>query len=127
VLCTVRVFYEILHFSKLLVISPSLSHPLFPSPDSSYVQYSGNSYLEFEGIDLGANNNITVRFQTQEAQGTILYVDQGAVTRGFFFMKLFIQEGMLQVRLFPEYQMAPYSLYSELLLTRAHETQQLET
>ncbi|XP_036845901.1 protein eyes shut homolog [Oncorhynchus mykiss] len=64
--------------------------------DSSYVQYSGNSYLEFEGIDLGANNNITVRFQTQEAQGTILYVDQGAVTRGFFFMKLFIQEGMLQ-------------------------------
>ncbi|XP_064792399.1 protein eyes shut homolog [Oncorhynchus masou masou] len=63
---------------------------------SSYVQYSGNSYLEFEGIDLGANNNITVRFQTQEAQGTILYVDQGAVTRGFFFMKLFIQEGMLQ-------------------------------
>ncbi|CAB1343908.1 unnamed protein product, partial [Coregonus sp. 'balchen'] len=28
-------------------------------------------------MDLGANNNITVRFQTREAQGTILYADQG--------------------------------------------------
>lgn len=32
------------------------------------------------------------------AQGTLLYVDQGPVNGGFFFMKLFIQEGILQVK-----------------------------
>uniref|UniRef100_UPI003AAC0E98 protein eyes shut homolog n=1 Tax=Centroberyx gerrardi TaxID=166262 RepID=UPI003AAC0E98 len=64
--------------------------------DSSYTQYFGNSYLEFEGIDLGALNNITVRFQTQVAQGTILYVDQGPINSDFFFMKLFVLNGILQ-------------------------------
>ncbi|KAI3363129.1 hypothetical protein L3Q82_011776 [Scortum barcoo] len=62
----------------------------------SYVRYFGNSYLEFEGIDLSALNNITVRFQTQEAQGTILYMDEGAANGDFFFMKLFILDGILQ-------------------------------
>ncbi|KAM6956330.1 protein eyes shut homolog [Aplochiton taeniatus] len=65
-------------------------------PASSYIKYSGNSYLEFEGINLGTVNNITVRFQTQNGQGTILYVDQGPTSRGSFFMKLFILQGMLQ-------------------------------
>ncbi|KAK6293835.1 hypothetical protein J4Q44_G00361610 [Coregonus suidteri] len=82
-------------WGSLLTTSPVSPYSEQPT-DSSYVQYSGNSYLEFEGMDLGANNNITVRFQTREAQGTILYADQGVVTRGFFFIKLFIQEGMLQ-------------------------------
>ncbi|XP_023267421.1 protein eyes shut homolog [Seriola lalandi dorsalis] len=64
--------------------------------DSSYIQYFGNSYLEFKGIDLSALNNITVRFQTQVAQGTILYVDQGPANGDFFFMKLLILDGILQ-------------------------------
>ncbi|KAM7385717.1 hypothetical protein PAMP_001779 [Pampus punctatissimus] len=66
------------------------------STDSSYVQYFGNSYLEFEGIDLSSLNNITVRLQTQVAQGTILYVDQGPANGDFFFMKLFVLDGILQ-------------------------------
>lgn len=73
-------------------------HFFFNFLDSSYVQYFGNSYLEFEGIDLSALNNITVRFQTEEAQGTILYVDEGAANGDFFFMKLFILDGILQVK-----------------------------
>lgn len=67
-------------------------------PDSSYIHYFGDSYLEFEGIDLGALNNITVRFQTQAAQGTLLYVDQGPANGDFFFMKLYVREGRLQVK-----------------------------
>ncbi|XP_034008091.1 protein eyes shut homolog [Trematomus bernacchii] len=66
------------------------------STDSSFVHYFGNSYLEFEGIDLSALNNITVRFQTQVSQGTILYVDQGPANGDLFFMKLFILNGSLQ-------------------------------
>uniref|UniRef100_A0A667Y4L9 Protein eyes shut homolog n=1 Tax=Myripristis murdjan TaxID=586833 RepID=A0A667Y4L9_9TELE len=79
------------------------SKPTFsPAPtakqpsDSSYLWYFGNSYLEFEDIDLGALNNITLRFQTQVARGTILYVDQGPLNGDFFFMKLFILDGILQ-------------------------------
>ncbi|XP_010764621.1 protein eyes shut homolog [Notothenia coriiceps] len=80
------------------------SSPRMPGPataaeestDSSYVHYFGNSYLEFEGIDLSALNNITVRFQTQVSQGTILYVDQGPANGDLFFMKLFILNGSLQ-------------------------------
>ncbi|XP_068613126.1 protein eyes shut homolog [Brachionichthys hirsutus] len=68
----------------------SLAQTAEKSTGSSYIQYFGSSYLEFEGIDLNAFNNITVRFQTQEAQGTIFYVDQGP-----FFMKLFIMNGIL--------------------------------
>ncbi|KAG7230166.1 hypothetical protein INR49_009886 [Caranx melampygus] len=64
--------------------------------DSSYIHYFGNSYLEFGGIDLSALNNITVRFQTQVAQGTIFYVDQGPANGDFFFMKLFILDGILR-------------------------------
>lgn len=33
------------------------------------------------------------------AQGTLLYVDQGPVNGDFFFMKLFILDGILQVML----------------------------
>lgn len=73
-------------------------YALLSFPDTSYLHYLGNSYLEFQGIDLDKFNNITVRFQTMTAQGTLLYVDQGPVN-GFFFMKLFIQEGILQVKI----------------------------
>uniref|UniRef100_A0A7N8WRN9 Eyes shut homolog n=1 Tax=Mastacembelus armatus TaxID=205130 RepID=A0A7N8WRN9_9TELE len=79
------------------VFPPISALNLFFFPlDSSYIHYFGNSYLEFEGIDLSALNNITVRFQTQVAQGTILYVDQGPANGDFFFMKLFILVGILQ-------------------------------
>ncbi|XP_030628115.1 protein eyes shut homolog [Chanos chanos] len=64
--------------------------------DISYVGYSGDSFLEFEGINLGALNNITVRFQTRAANGTLLYADQGPDPRAFFFIKLFILKGILQ-------------------------------
>ncbi|XP_017164565.1 protein eyes shut homolog isoform X2 [Poecilia reticulata] len=66
------------------------------STDSSYLHYFGNSYLEFQGVDLGTQNNIAVRFQTTASQGTLLYVDQGPINGDFFFMKLFIQDGVLQ-------------------------------
>ncbi|XP_042289870.1 protein eyes shut homolog isoform X1 [Thunnus maccoyii] len=89
---------NITHGSTPRVPTPTLS--LAPtaeqSTDSSFVQYFGNSYLEFEGIDLRTLNNITVRFQTQVAQGTILYVDQGPANGDFFFMKLFVLDGILQ-------------------------------
>uniref|UniRef100_A0A8C4HYF8 Protein eyes shut homolog n=1 Tax=Dicentrarchus labrax TaxID=13489 RepID=A0A8C4HYF8_DICLA len=74
------------------VPTPTLS----PAPTAVYVQYFGNSYLEFEGFDLSTLNNITVRFQTRAARGTILYVDQGPANSDFFFMKLFILDGLLQ-------------------------------
>ncbi|XP_054606105.2 protein eyes shut homolog [Nothobranchius furzeri] len=67
-----------------------------PADNTSYLRYFGNSYLEFEGFDLSKLNNITVRFQTAAAQGTLLYVDQGPVNGDHFFMKLFIQNGILQ-------------------------------
>uniref|UniRef100_A0A8P4KTZ8 Protein eyes shut homolog n=1 Tax=Dicentrarchus labrax TaxID=13489 RepID=A0A8P4KTZ8_DICLA len=75
--------------------------------DSSYVQYFGNSYLEFEGFDLSTLNNITVRFQTRAARGTILYVDQGPANSDFFFMKLFILDGLLQVKTQVEQHLTP--------------------
>uniref|UniRef100_A0A8C7WP38 Protein eyes shut homolog n=1 Tax=Oryzias sinensis TaxID=183150 RepID=A0A8C7WP38_9TELE len=68
----------------------------YTSKVETYIQYFGNSYLEFKGIDLSAHNNITVSFQTTAALGTLLYVDQGPVNGDFFFMKLFIQDGILQ-------------------------------
>ncbi|KAI9535204.1 hypothetical protein NQZ68_002758 [Dissostichus eleginoides] len=68
----------ILNNSEVVVLSLTLCTDLpVEEGNSSYVHYFGNSYLEFEGIDLSALNNITVRFQTQVSQGTILYVDQG--------------------------------------------------
>ncbi|KAM6916581.1 protein eyes shut homolog [Xenentodon cancila] len=79
-----------------------LTPPLSPAPiaelttDTRYLHYFGNSYLEFQGIGLSALNNLTVKFQTTAAQGTLLYVDQGPVNGDFFFMKLFILDGVLQ-------------------------------
>lgn len=85
----------------LFTLSPYFSflYIFFYFPVASYIQYFGNSYLEFEGIELSAFNNITVRFQTQVTQGTILYVDQVPTNGGFFFLKLFILDGILQVKL----------------------------
>ncbi|KAG9344226.1 hypothetical protein JZ751_010895, partial [Albula glossodonta] len=71
---------------------------LLPSQptDFSYVFYSGDSYMEFEGIDLGAISNISVRFQSRSPEGNILYADQGPTSADYFFIKLFINGGMLQ-------------------------------
>lgn len=79
---------------KWILCNSRFSHFL----DASYVQYFGDSFLQFKGIDLSALNNITVRFQTHSAQGTILYMDQGPANTDYFFMKLFIQDGILQVK-----------------------------
>lgn len=79
---------------------PSLQHLCLYIPlDSKYLQYFGNSYLEFEGIHLSIINNVTVRFQTQADCGTIIYVGQGPDKRDFIFMELFVMDGMLQVKL----------------------------
>lgn len=67
------------------------------SLDSSYVQYFGNSYLEFGAVELTAVNHITVSFHTAAARGTLLYVDQGPANV-HFFMKLFVMDGLLQVQ-----------------------------
>ncbi|KAM9847514.1 protein eyes shut homolog [Aulostomus maculatus] len=79
------------------VQTPTLSPvPTTESTDSRYIHFFGNSFLEFEGIDLSTLNNITVRFQTPGTQGTIIYVDQGPANGDFFFMKLFVSDGILQ-------------------------------
>ncbi|XP_077468678.1 protein eyes shut homolog isoform X2 [Stigmatopora argus] len=65
------------------------------STESNNVQYFGNSYLEFEGIDLSLFN-VTVKFQTQFNHGTIIYVGQGTAEENFIFMELFVTDGMLQ-------------------------------
>ncbi|KAJ8406864.1 hypothetical protein AAFF_G00291400 [Aldrovandia affinis] len=64
--------------------------------DFSYVGYSGDSYMEFEVIDLGTVSNISVRFQSRASEGTILYANQGPAISDFFFIKLFIEGGELQ-------------------------------
>ncbi|XP_049592179.1 protein eyes shut homolog [Syngnathus scovelli] len=73
----------------------SLSSTVEQSTDSNYVQYFGNSYLEFEGIDLSTINNLTVRFQTQADRGTIIYVGRGTHNIEMF-MELFVLNGTLQ-------------------------------
>ncbi|KAI7805359.1 putative protein eyes shut-like protein [Triplophysa rosa] len=64
--------------------------------DSIFERYSGNSFLEFEGIELCAVFSLTVRFQTEVREGTLLYLDQGTMPRGDFFIKLHISSGTLQ-------------------------------
>ncbi|KAJ8359975.1 hypothetical protein SKAU_G00165000 [Synaphobranchus kaupii] len=64
--------------------------------DFSYVWYSGDSYMEFEGIDLGAISNVSVRFQSRAPEGTILYADRGPVASDNVFIKLFTERGVLQ-------------------------------
>nr|XP_061794505.1 protein eyes shut homolog [Nerophis lumbriciformis] len=65
------------------------------STESNNVRYFGNSYLEFEGIDLSAFN-VTLKFQTQVNHGTIIYVGQGPTEKNFISMELFVMDGMLQ-------------------------------
>lgn len=71
--------------------------------DSSNIHYFGNSYLEFEGFELETINTITVSFQSKATQGTIIYVDQGPANGDFLFMKLFILDGVLQVKATPSF------------------------
>ncbi|KAK1792108.1 hypothetical protein P4O66_001885 [Electrophorus voltai] len=61
-----------------------------------YGRYFGDSFLEFEGTDLSAVSNITVRFQTDSWNGTLLYADQGPMPGGLFFIKLYLQNGIVQ-------------------------------
>ncbi|KAM4607482.1 protein eyes shut homolog [Polymixia lowei] len=97
--------------------------PERPGTYSSYIQYFGNSYLEFDGIDLKALNNITVRIQTQVAQGTVFYVDQGPINSGLFFMKLFVLDGILQRKALWGLELVP-QVFSQRMqqLTKQHFT-----
>nr|XP_015218369.1 PREDICTED: protein eyes shut homolog [Lepisosteus oculatus] len=59
------------------------------------VYYSGDSYMEFDGIDLVPSLNISLRFQTEHSEGTILYADKRRGTN-VFFIKLAVEQGWLQ-------------------------------
>ncbi|XP_076874141.1 uncharacterized protein LOC143523282 [Brachyhypopomus gauderio] len=61
-----------------------------------YGRYFGDSFLEFEGTDLSSVSNIAVRFQTESRNGTLLYVDQGLEAHGLLFIKLYLQNGIVQ-------------------------------
>ncbi|XP_054654555.1 protein eyes shut homolog isoform X4 [Dunckerocampus dactyliophorus] len=78
---------------QTLTLSPT---PAAEQSTDSYIHYFGDSYLEFEGIDLSPINNITVRFQTQADHGTIVHVGLGPANKDFFFMELFVMDGLLQ-------------------------------
>ncbi|CAM4725781.1 unnamed protein product [Leuciscus chuanchicus] len=62
--------------------------------DISFGRYSGKSFLEFEGIEIGATLSVTMRFQTESMYGTLLYVT--SAKKGVFFIKLHISNGTLQ-------------------------------
>lgn len=65
--------------------------------DFNYAQYHGDSYLEFQGLQLKPQNNIRLEFQTYSCQGLLLYIEQSPAAMGQFFIQLFIKHGTLQV------------------------------
>ncbi|KAG5831027.1 hypothetical protein ANANG_G00299520 [Anguilla anguilla] len=67
-----------------------------PSADFGYAWYSGDSYMEFEGIDPGAVGNVSVRFRSRAPEGTVLYADPGPAGGDGFFARLFVARGVLQ-------------------------------
>ncbi|XP_042313279.1 protein eyes shut homolog [Sceloporus undulatus] len=64
--------------------------------DFSYIQYQGDSYMEFQGFDLHPQNNISLEFQTTGLQGVLLHVEQKPPTTGPFFIQLSVMHGVLQ-------------------------------
>ncbi|XP_067277909.1 protein eyes shut homolog [Pseudorasbora parva] len=60
----------------------------------SFGRYSGKSFLEFEGIEVGATFSVTMRLQTVSRYGTLLYLT--SAKKGVFFIKLYISNGTLQ-------------------------------
>ncbi|XP_035256854.1 protein eyes shut homolog [Anguilla anguilla] len=67
-----------------------------PPTDFGYAWYSGDSYMEFEGIDPGAVGNVSVRFRSRAPEGTVLYADPGPGGGNGFFARLFVARGVLQ-------------------------------
>lgn len=67
--------------------------------DFSYIQYQGDSYMEFQGFHLQPQNNITLQFQTFGLQGLLLYVEQTPATVGHSFIQVSVKHGVLQVML----------------------------
>ncbi|RXN10513.1 eyes shut-like protein [Labeo rohita] len=61
--------------------------------DISFGRYSGKSFLEFEGIEVGAAFSVTVRFLTEYMYGTLLY--SASAKKGIFSIKLYISNGAL--------------------------------
>ncbi|XP_034292564.1 protein eyes shut homolog [Pantherophis guttatus] len=64
--------------------------------DFSYIQYQGNSYMEFRGITLRQHNSINLQFQTFGFHGLLLYIEQKPTTMGNFVIQLSIQRGILE-------------------------------
>lgn len=87
-----------IHTCWLLLYTLTLFNCLHFSPtDISFGRYSGKSFLEFEGIEIGATLSVTMRFQTESMYGTLLYMT--SAKKGVFFIKLYISNGTLQVKL----------------------------
>lgn len=88
-------FYTLFKLRKTTLTLFNYLH--FSSTDISFGRYSGKSFLEFEGIEIGATFSVTMRFQTESMYGTLLYVT--SAKKGVFFIKLYISNGTLQVKL----------------------------
>nr|XP_060608807.1 protein eyes shut homolog isoform X1 [Anolis sagrei ordinatus] len=68
----------------------------FTMSDFSYIQYQGDSYMEFQGFALHPHNNISLEFQTTGFQGVLLHIEQNPTTMGHFFIQLSVMHGILQ-------------------------------
>ena len=104
-LCSLCFGLSKFNFSKKYVIIPMVNTVcielclcfVFSLVDQSFHRYFGSSYLEVGGIEPTTLFCITVKVQTKVAHGTIFYLDQGP-NDGYFFMKLYLTGGILQVR-----------------------------
>ncbi|OPJ73421.1 hypothetical protein AV530_005778 [Patagioenas fasciata monilis] len=67
-----------------------------PILDFSHAHYYGDSYLEFQGLNLKMQNFFHLEFKTYNGHGLLLYIDQSSETRGHFLIQLFIKHGTLQ-------------------------------
>ncbi|XP_060608810.2 protein eyes shut homolog isoform X3 [Anolis sagrei] len=72
--------------------------PSRTSTDFSYIQYQGDSYMEFQGFALHPHNNISLEFQTTGFQGVLLHIEQNPTTMGHFFIQLSVMHGILQYK-----------------------------
>ncbi|XP_048361823.1 protein eyes shut homolog [Sphaerodactylus townsendi] len=64
--------------------------------DFSYIQYEGDSYVEFDGFQLHPQNNIHLEFHTTGLHGVIFYIEQNPTTIGQSFIQLSVKNGILQ-------------------------------
>ncbi|XP_023778194.1 protein eyes shut homolog [Cyanistes caeruleus] len=70
------------------------------SQDSSYAHYYGDSYLEFQGLQLNMQNFIHLEFKTYNPHGLLLNIEQKPETTTRFLIRLVINNGTLQYQYF---------------------------